>query len=129
MANQFRCAFFTDVYQRSVEFYQNALGFPISESWDRAADDKGTTFQAGSGMIEVLTRPDEDEDWVWSKEKPRGFAIVIELEDVDAFYDDLIKKNIPMMKEIADMPWGHRSFQIADPNGVRLYFFTEIDSQ
>ncbi|HEY2865462.1 MAG TPA: VOC family protein [Pyrinomonadaceae bacterium] len=126
MAKQFRCAFFTHDYDRSVEFYKNVLGFAISESWDRAVDDKGTTFMAGSGMIEVLTMPQEDEDWVWSQERPRGFAIVIELDDVDAFYDELVGKNVPIAKTIADMPWRHRSFQIADPNGVRLYFYSEI---
>ena len=127
MANQFRCAFFTDEYEKTVDFYTNVLGFAVAESWDRAVDDKGATFLAGSGMIEVLTTPQEDEDWIWSRERPRGFAIVIELDDVDAFYNELTNKNVPIAKEIADMSWGHRSFPVADPNGVQLYFFTEIE--
>ena len=127
MANQFRCAFFTDEYEKTVDFYTNVLGFAVAESWDRAVDDKGATFLAGSGMIEVLTTPQEDEDWIWSRERPRGFAIVIELDDVDAFYNELTNKNVPIAKEIADMSWGHRSFRVAAPNRVQLYFFTEIE--
>ena len=127
MANQFRCAFFSDEYEKTVDFYKNVLRFAVAESWDRAADDKGTTFLAGSGMIEVLTAPQEDEDWIWSRERPRGFAIVIELDDVDAFYGELKKGQVSMAKEIANMPWGHRSFRVADPNGVQLYFFSEIE--
>jgi len=127
MANQFRCAFFSDEYEKTVDFYKNVLGFAVAESWDRAEDDQGTTFHAASGLIEVLTTPHEDEDWVWSRERPRGFAIVIELDDVDAFYAELTGKDVPIAFEIADMPWGHRSFRVADPNGVQVYFYSEIE--
>jgi len=126
MANQFRCAFFTEVYESTVDFYSRLPAFTIGESWDRADDDKGTVFCINSGMIEVLTMPRHDENWVWSRERPTGFSVIIELDDVDSFYKQIVEKNISIEVDIADMDWGHRSFQISDPNGVRLYFFSEI---
>lgn len=126
MASQFRCAFFTDRFETTVDFYETSLGFKVAETWDRAPDDKGAIFLAGTGMIEVLATPHHDEAWVWDKRKPQGFAIVIELDDVDAFYNKLREKHLSIAAEIADMPWGHRSFRITDPNGVALYFYSEI---
>jgi catechol 2,3-dioxygenase-like lactoylglutathione lyase family enzyme len=127
MDNEFRCAFFTDEYESTVSFYRDLLEFQVGESWNRAPDDKGTIFLAGSGMIEVLTKPGHERSWVWSKEKPRGFAIVIELDDVDAFYARILEKEIVVAASIADWEWGHRSFRIEDPNGVTLYFYSEIE--
>ena len=126
MANQFRCAFFTQEYEATVEFYRCLPGFTVDESWDRAEDDKGTIFLINSGMIEVLTMPRHEENWVWSREGPKGFSIIIELDDVDSFFKQIVGKDFLVEVDIADMEWGHRSFQIADPNGVRLYFFSEI---
>ena len=65
MPNQFRCAFFTDQFETTVDFYKSTLGFEVGETWDRTADDKGAVFLAGGGMIEVLTMPNHNEDWVW----------------------------------------------------------------
>src|SRR5262245_46669314 len=122
MANQFRCAFFSEEYEATVDFYNSLPGFTTGESWDRADDDKGTTFLINSGMIEVLTMPRHNEDWVWSRERPKGFSIIIELDDVDSFYEQILEKSISIEVDIADMDWGHRSFQLVDPSGVRLYF-------
>jgi len=127
MPNQFRCAFFTNEFESTVDFYKNTLGFEMGETWDRASDDKGAIFLAGTGMIEVLTMPRHNEDWVWDKRRPQGLAIVIEIEDIDGFYKGLLNQGAPITVEIADMEWGHRTFQITDPNGARLYFFSEID--
>jgi catechol 2,3-dioxygenase-like lactoylglutathione lyase family enzyme len=127
MGNEFRCAFFTDEYESTVSFYRDLLEFQVGESWDRASDDKGAIFLAGSGMIEVLTKPGHERSWVWSKEKPRGFAIVIELDDVDGFYTRILEKEIVVAAAIADWEWAHRSFRIEDPNGVTLYFYSEIE--
>jgi hypothetical protein len=126
MANQFRCAFFKEEYETTVDFYRCLPGFTVGEFWDRAVDDKGTIFIINSGMIEVLTMPRHNEDWVWSRERPKGFSIIIQLDDVNSFYEQILGKNIFIEVDIADMDWGHRSFQISDPNGVRLYFFSEI---
>ena len=124
MGNEFRCAFFTEEYESTLSFYREMLGLEVGESWDRAPDDKGTIFLAGSGMIEVLAMPRHDRSWVWSKEKPRGFAIVIELDDVDAFYARILEKKVAVAAAIAYWEWGHRSFRIEDPNGAMLYFYS-----
>lgn len=127
MATNFRCAFFTDEYELTVHFYRDLLKFQVGESWDRSPDDKGTIFLAGTGMIEVLTKPRHDNSWVWSKEKPQGFAIVIELDDVNAFYARVLEKDIVVAAKLTDWEWKHRSFRIEDPNGVMLYFYSEVE--
>ena len=126
---QFRCAYATDEYEATVEFYKEALGFEIVESWDRSDNDKGTLFRAASGIIEVVKRAPDENHGNWEKHFPQGFTIVIETEDVDALYNDISKQELEIAEGLKDQKWGHRSFRMTDPNGVQLYFFSEIKAK
>ncbi|WP_127129577.1 VOC family protein [Pseudoflavitalea rhizosphaerae] len=50
----------------------------------------------------------------------QGVYLTIEVEDVDALYEEMKKKNVEIMIEIRDEPWGDRHFAIRDPNGVGI---------
>jgi len=123
---QFRCAFATNNYDATIDFYKNGLGFTIVESWNRSDDDKGTLFKAASGIIEVVKRSvTQDDHGDWENDTPSGFTIVIELEDVDDYFRDVSSKGVSISEGLNDQKWGHRSFRVVDPNRVNLYFFTE----
>ena len=52
--------------------------------------------------------------------------MVIEVGDVEEEYLLAVQKGLPIKQEIRDQNWGHRSFCVSEPNGLTLYFFTEI---
>ncbi len=124
---QFRFSYFTPAYEATVAFYRDGLGLPVIESWDRNPDDQGTLFGAASGMIEVLALPKSGEaSHLWDDRPPQGAFMVIEVGDVEEAYRLAVEKGLPIKQEIRDQEWGHRSFCVSEPNGLTLYFFTEI---
>jgi uncharacterized glyoxalase superfamily protein PhnB len=127
VANQFRCAYATDKYEATVEFYRDGLCLAIEESWDRSDTDKGTLFKAASGIIEVVLRSSDENHGEWESDRPQGFTIVIETDDVDDLYERLSGREINIIEGLKNQKWGHRSFRVSDPNGVSLYFYSEIE--
>ena len=123
---QFRFAYFTPVYDATVAFYRDGLDFPIVETWNRSRDDRGTLFRAAAGMIEVLAMPHNDPpDHLFDSRPPQGAFMVIEVEFVDALYQRVQERRIPIQQDLRDQTWGHRSFCVREPNGLTLYLFHE----
>lgn len=124
---QFRFAYFTPLYEETILFYRDVLGLPILESWDRNPEDRGTVFSAASGMIEVLAVPGKSEvSSLWDERPPQGAFMVIETNPVEALYHRAVETGLPIHQELKDQSWGHRSFCVREPNGLILYFFSEI---
>ena len=48
----------------------------------------------------------------------KGMFLTLEVEDVDAWYEKLQQKGVPIAIELRDEPWGDRHFAIVDPNGI-----------
>lgn len=59
---EFRFYYFTPLYQETVVFYRDMLGFELYRCWDEPDGERGTIFRApgGAGLIEIEaggTRP------------------------------------------------------------------------
>ena len=52
------------------------------------------------------------------RQPTRGVLINFEVADVDAVYQDLKTKKVPILKEVTSEEWGQRHFITADPNGI-----------
>lgn len=50
----------------------------------------------------------------------KGMYLTLEVEDVDAIYEELRKSGVPIEIEIRNEPWGDRHFAIKDPNGIGI---------
>jgi catechol 2,3-dioxygenase-like lactoylglutathione lyase family enzyme len=126
---QFRFSYFTPDYDSTVAFYREGLDLPVLESWDRDADDRGVLFAAASGIVEVLIRPRGGHPaHFWDDRPPQGAFMVIEVDDVEQTYRRAVEKGLPIQQHLMDQAWGHRGFCVREPNGLTLYFFTEIRS-
>ena len=126
-AGEFRFAFFARDYQRTLAYYRDGLELPILAAWDRGPDDAGTVFGAASGMIEVLKLPRRQEtDSVWDYRAPQGAWIVVETDDVDAWYRRVLERGLPVKEPLTDQEWGHRSIRLVDPDGIELFVFSKI---
>ncbi|MES0882724.1 VOC family protein [Roseibium sp. SCP14] len=49
-----------------------------------------------------------------------GVLINFEVEDVDAFYEQVQEKGLPILLPLRDEPFGQRHFITKDPNGVLI---------
>jgi catechol 2,3-dioxygenase-like lactoylglutathione lyase family enzyme len=125
MSKEFRFAYFTPLYDRTVAFLREALEFPVLGSWDRPGDHRGTLFSAASATIEVLESGEEPSERP-SGALPDGPFMVIEVDDVDALHERLAAKGVPIHAALRDKPWGHRGFSVLEPNGIEIAFFSWI---
>jgi catechol 2,3-dioxygenase-like lactoylglutathione lyase family enzyme len=126
-AREFRCCFYAADYEGTLAFYRDGLGLGVLGSWDRAPDDRGTLFAAASGVIEVLALPRQRPlAGVSDTRPPQGVGLVIEVDDVAAWYRRAVEQGLPISEELVDQKWGHRSFQLTDPAGVGLYVFSKL---
>jgi len=50
----------------------------------------------------------------------QGIYLTIEVDNVDALYQELKKKDVIIKIELRNEPWGDRHFAIEDPNGIGI---------
>jgi predicted enzyme related to lactoylglutathione lyase len=113
---EFRYSYYTSLYAETVSFYKNVLQWEELRSWNRGDGNKGTIFKSPNetGLIEI------EEGTI----KPTLHGeLYIEVEDVDRWYEMIVKKNISIVKPLSDTSYGHRNFKFADPNKLVIGLF------
>jgi uncharacterized glyoxalase superfamily protein PhnB len=60
---------------------------------------------------------------------PVNVELSIEVEDVAAWYDRLKAAGVTIARGLEDTPWGHRSFGIDDPDGMRIWVYKVIKEE
>ncbi|MDY7078363.1 MAG: VOC family protein [Chloroflexota bacterium] len=121
MTGEFRFIFRAKEYEASVSFYRDGLELPIVGSWDRGPAERGALFQAASGIIEVLAlAPGEEYTPL------QGGELAYEVDDVDEWYRRVQEKGLSIRKELTDRPWGHRTFSVTDPDGIKVILYSII---
>lgn len=116
---EFRYYYFTPRYDETVTFYRDLLGLKVVNAWDRGPDERGTVFLSpnGAGLIEIE---------VGEPSGPAG-GIYIEMDDVDAWYEEVQSRSVPIARPIHDTLYRHREFRITDPEGLEIGFFSYLD--
>lgn len=116
----------TKNYETMVTFYRDSLGMKITQQWDEP-DNRGTLLafggKAGNTVIEVIELGNEAVPGV----KPVNVVLSIEVDDADAWHDELMKREIPIVRGLEDAPWMHRSFGIDDPDGFRIWYYHDMN--
>lgn len=108
---------------KTAEFYKK-LGFTVT-------DDKEDIFGVRLNWFWIDFHPQDKEDKPeFQKEanlenKGAGQFLYISVDDIDEFYQLIIKKGLKPSSEPRDWPWGNREFIIRDPDGYKLVFFTK----
>jgi catechol 2,3-dioxygenase-like lactoylglutathione lyase family enzyme len=108
-------------------FYLEKLGFTLTFDLPtylqvRSADEAGPElcFMSPDGFHDGTTHPEFT---------GHGVYMSIPAPDVDAKYQQLVAKDLKPLNEPSDKPWGWRSFQLLDPNGLVLDFFHLIEAK
>ena len=121
MPHEFRFIFRAKDYEASLAFYRDGLGLPVVDSWDRGPAERGTLFQAASGIVEVLALAPGEE-----YTPPRGMELAYEVNNVDDWYRRVQEKELLIRGKLANKPWGHRSFSLTDPDGIKVILYSII---
>lgn len=106
---------FVENYEGTVEFYTQKLGFTVEEQSQRAS-----VLRAGD--FRLLVHVDGP------AAAPPDLAMHLHLwvDDVDGYYQQLLKRGVDLAEAPQDRPWGMRTFHIEDPNGYEWELMQEI---
>jgi catechol 2,3-dioxygenase-like lactoylglutathione lyase family enzyme len=106
-------------------FYGQGLGMSPVEEWDRPQS-RGVVFGAqgasSAATIEVLQLGDLCVPGV----APVNIELVLYVDDARAVQDELRGRGMTITRELKDEPWGHRSFGVDDPDGLRIWIIEVI---
>jgi catechol 2,3-dioxygenase-like lactoylglutathione lyase family enzyme len=123
---EFRFAFFSRDFQKSVDFYQNMLGMELVGGWDRE-DGKGALLSAGgTAVIEIYGAADGE---TYDGPNPVALNLALRVENasaVDKLYERLSGLGADMIESPQDRSWGHRSFIIHDPDQIPIHIYCEL---
>ena len=98
----------------TADYYRSVLGF--------TSDPEGTAPE-----YTVVWRDNASVHLAHGDGTPQGVRIFFWLKDVDALYEDLTRRGVPIETPLGDRPYGVRDFAIRDPNGVVLVFGQDVD--
>lgn len=105
----------------SKDFYTKHFGFEITFEADWQVSLKKDNYELA---ILNYTHPTVPEAY---RKSVQGLILNFEVEDVDAEYERLVKKNkLPLERELRGEEFGQRHFITSDPNGVLIDVITVI---
>lgn len=101
----------------TVAFYQRHFGFKalFSSDWYwhlQAADDPAINLAVLDYRHDTIPAA--------GRAPVAGAILNLEVEDVDAIYDQLRAARLPILLGLRDEPFGQRHFITADPNGLLI---------
>ena len=101
-------------YQRSVDFYRDAIGLAIAREYGA-----GTVFYAGQSLIELAGHGGHG-----GHTGPGTFpgALWLQVRDVYATQDELEGRGVTIARAATQEPWGLHEMHVTDPDGVTLIF-------
>jgi catechol 2,3-dioxygenase-like lactoylglutathione lyase family enzyme len=101
--------------EASLAFYRDALGLAVFREFPG-----GTVFFAGNGLLEVSGRGE-------GRPGP-DVALWLQVRDLSATASELSQRNVEIVREQREEPWGLHEMWIADPDGLRIVL-VEIPSE
>lgn len=113
--SEFRLKLYPKDFYKVREFYEQELGFTVTNEWDRP-DGKGVMFDVGGTILELLS---PEAEFV----PIAGADVSWRVSDVWKLYESMKGKPY-VVRELKDNDWGDTSYHIVDPEGFRITFFT-----
>lgn len=113
----FRLELFVDDLAASTDFYSRALGFATG----KPQADGYTPMSRGHVSLSLNLRanlPNDHPIQAAADERlGRGVELVLEVEEIEAIYEQVRAANWPLAGNLQRQPWGLTDFRLADPDG------------
>jgi tRNA(Arg) A34 adenosine deaminase TadA/catechol 2,3-dioxygenase-like lactoylglutathione lyase family enzyme len=125
---ELRLAVTVDEYERTLAFYQDTLGLPVVEAWDRP-EGKGAVLDAGRATLELLsTGQAELVDGVEVGRRVAGpIRVALEVEDSARAAEELVAGGAEVIGGPVVTPWRHRNVRLRAPGDLQLTLYTVLD--
>ena len=99
-------------YERSVDFYRDALGLAIAREYSG-----GTVFYAGQSLIELAGHGAPTD-----ASGPFPGSLWLQVRDLYATEKELANRGVAIAREARREPWGLHEMHVTDPDGITLIF-------
>ena len=99
-------------YQRSLDFYRDAIGLAVAREYGA-----GTVFYAGQSLIELAGHGTPAEG-----ASPFPGALWLQVRDVYATQAELEGRGVEIARPAKQEAWGLHEMHVTDPDGVTLIF-------
>lgn len=112
-----------DDMERMKAFYRDLFAFEVdSES------ETSLAFRAGGEVLMALRERTRDYDGRGVRADLPGvqLAFLVEPDEVEQCYQQLLAKGVEILEPPTDQPRGHRTVYFADPEGNMLEVYAEI---
>lgn len=110
----------TTRFDAACRFYGDVLGWPVTREWP-AGDGQGRGRIFGYGdtaRVELIEHTRQAE--------VSGLFLSVEHPDVATLHDTFAAAGVPILRGLADQPWGHRNLAVHDPTGLEVVFFQPL---
>jgi|SoiMethySBSTD1v2_1073268.scaffolds.fasta_scaffold132370_4 lactoylglutathione lyase len=126
---ELRLALTVDDYDAAVAFYRDALGLPVTESWD-GPDGSGAVLDAGRATLELLSVAQAElVDRVEVGSRVAGpVRVALEVADSVEAARRLVAGGAEHLAGPVVTPWSHRNVRVRAPDGMQLTLFTVLDA-
>ena len=112
----------TAQFEAMCRFYGELLGMSTVETWDRP-DGRGAVYAPGGDVrgahVEVLDMPGRSTTGA----PPADLVLSLFVTDV---HDALVQAGAAVVRGLEETPWGHRSFGLDDPDGLRIWLVQDL---
>jgi lactoylglutathione lyase len=104
--------------QKSLDWYQDVVGFTIDRRHEREGKLVAVSLKAGD--VRLLIGQDDGAKG-WDRVKGDGFSLHITTDqNIDELANRIKAHGGSLLSEPADMPWGPRVFRVQDPDGFTI---------
>ena len=108
--------------QRSVDWYQNVLGFKVEDKMEREGTVVSVRLTAGAVQIRLNL---DNGARGWDRKKGEGISLMFRTEqNIDELADHIKAAGGTIDMGPQDMPWGARMMRIYDPDGFKFAIST-----
>ena len=115
-----------DSVDRARAFYVEKLGFGhLMGMLGKDGQLDFCTVELGGAKV-MLMRPQEEMDGTSTSASKRPVEIYLEVDNVDAYHDQLRNHGVRITAPLTDQWWGDRTFTVMDPFGYQIWFYQTV---
>ena len=110
--------------EKSLAFYEGVLGFHVKERYVHEGKLAGVELVAG--VVSFFIGQD---DWKKGKDRAKGEGFRVyctTVQDIDALAAQIKARGGQLLEEPKMQSWGTRDFAVADPDGFKLTFSSDM---